>query len=171
MGAERNRRLVIVSGPRGWPTDLGHRISAELIALRGNTDPADMTLIHGAAGGFDTIAAHAAAELGWTVDPIRADWAGPCDTTCKRGCRRQGAHGSYCPRAGHRRNQAMVDRRPGAAVVGLMACIADRCHRPGIHWTHGTEDCAKRILTAGIPVRWVRAADGDLAVPTITGAA
>lgn len=78
-----------------------------------------------------------------------ADWDGPCAPwetgLCQPGHRRKSRFGSspdYCPTAGHRRNQTMVDTRPHSYVA-----ITDR----PIKKSRGTFDCAERARKAGIP--------------------
>ena len=80
------------------------------------------TLIHGDAKGADTLAAEIAAEQGWKVIAMPADW----DTHHKA--------------AGPIRNQQMVDMHPDLVVAFLM---------PN---SRGTRDCVERALKADIPV-------------------
>ncbi|MEU9014212.1 SLOG family protein [Streptomyces sp. NPDC048479] len=70
-----------------------------------------------------------------------ADWSGPCAPDCKPGHRRRGRRGDYCPTAGRRRNQLLVDRGPVLVVAAHHNNSA------------GTADCMRRAKKAGIPVR------------------
>jgi len=83
---------ILVTGSREW-TDW-NRVRYVLEAYKGQ----DVTLVHGAARGLDTIAAKVAKEFGWNVEPHPADW----DT-----------HGK---KAGALRNKQMVD-------LGADVCI------------------------------------------------
>lgn len=96
-------------------------------------------LVHGAAEGGDTIAAQWWTTGGLQVEPHPADWA-TCGPDCPPGHRKSNRRGEYCPTAGHRRNQAMVD-------LGADLCIA---MPRGV--SRGTYDCARRAYVAGIPV-------------------
>jgi hypothetical protein len=73
------------------------------------------------------------------TDPHPADWEGPCGTECRPGHRRPRRGTTYCPLAGHRRNQTMVDLKPVLVVAA---------HRDG---SRGTADCLRRAKKAGIP--------------------
>jgi hypothetical protein len=71
---------------------------------------------------------------------------GPCAADCQPGHRRRNRRGlEYCPLAGHRRNQQMVDEHPLLFVAAS--------HRN----SSGTADCARRARTAGIPVHTITA--------------
>jgi hypothetical protein len=77
-------------------------------------------LMHGCADGADTIGHEWAWRTGFLIREFPADWAGPCGPDCRPGHRRRNRRGAeYCPHAGHRRNQQMVDqptrRAPPAA--------------------------------------------------------
>lgn len=81
-------------------------------------------------------------------EPHPADWDGPCapwtDGMCQPGHRRPSRFGSspdYCPTAGHRRNQIMVDTRIDSYVA-----ITDR----PLEKSRGTWDCVQRAEKAGV---------------------
>lgn len=76
---------------------------------------------------------------------IEADWEGPCAATCRPGHRRTRRDGTeFCPTAGPRRNQVMVDHRP---LIALAFQVGE---------SSGTADCLRRLKDAGIPTRrWV----------------
>lgn len=84
---------ILVTGSRHWSDEL-----AVMIILLSLPASRDYTLVHGAAPGLDTIAASAAAALGWKVEAFPADW-------------------SLGRSAGPRRNQEMVD-------AGADLCLA-----------------------------------------------
>ncbi len=69
-----------------------------------------------------------------------ADWDGPCGPECRPGHRRRNRRSTeYCPLAGHRRNQQMVDEHP-VLFVGF-----------SYRRSSGTADCLRRARAAGIP--------------------
>lgn len=93
-------------------------------------------------------------KYGLPVEPHAANWMGPCGPECALGHRKQNRTGSYCPAAGYRRNQAMVDSGANLCLELRELCGKDRCWRtPKPHWSHGAEDCAERAEAAGI-VTW-----------------
>jgi len=102
-------------------------------------------VMEGTAPGADRMCgqwAKARFEQGVGHLPVKADWEGPCVNTCPPGHRKIRRDGTeYCPFAGHRRNQNMVDRRPLMAVAFQVGNST------------GTADCLRRLEAAGIPVR------------------
>lgn len=106
-------------------------------------DEGPHTLRHGDASGADTVFAEIAASWGWAVVACAADWSGPCRDACKPGHRRpRRGGGTYCPRAGHDRNQGMVDEGADCGVAALKAGARNA----------GTRDCIARMEAAGIDV-------------------
>ncbi|MEU5322912.1 SLOG family protein [Streptomyces sp. NPDC021056] len=98
-------------------------------------------LMQGCADGADTIGDQWAKRNGILVRERPADWEGPCGPECKPGHRRRNRRGiEYCPLAGHRRNQGMVDEGPAVFVAAQ------------VNGSTGTADCIRRAETAGIPV-------------------
>jgi hypothetical protein len=98
-------------------------------------------LLHGCADGADTIAGQWARRNGLLVRERPADWEGPCGPECPPGHRRRNRRGTeYCPLAGPRRNQRMVDEHPLLFVAA---------HHRG---SSGTADCIRRARAANIPV-------------------
>lgn len=149
---------VLVTGSRRWPDPRpmckAVDFAFDLVHLAA---PQGTRLIVGDADGVDT-ACIDLARRGWTVDgPHRPDW-----DLCTDGCPDDGgAHrrhrpprlgqdtGTYCPLAGHRRNQHMVNV---AAATPAPVCL-------GFHHgsSRGTTDCLNRAAAAGIPTwRWER---------------
>jgi hypothetical protein len=110
------RPRVLIAGSRTW-TD------AAAIAALLATLPPDTVIVHGAARGADTLAAHLAAARGFTVEAHPADWA------------REGRA------AGPRRNAAML-------ATGVTAVWAFRA--PGA--SPGTDDMMRQARAAGVPV-------------------
>lgn len=80
--------------------------------------PRGPTVVEGEATGVDSIARYVAqVRLGWPVVPMPAKWQ-----ECGPGCPPQPHHkknqsGLYCPMAGPRRNQQMLDSYPDAPVL------------------------------------------------------
>jgi len=115
---------IIVSGSR-WatPEQHGELIGAVLLAAC-HRDAG--VLAHGDAKGVDRIAAAVAGAIpGWQVKPVPARW-GECDLTVpedRGGCpdwphrKRRKDGRDYCPRAGWRRNQRLVELLPRADLV------------------------------------------------------
>ncbi|WP_329390098.1 hypothetical protein [Streptomyces sp. NBC_01716] len=102
-------------------------------------------VMEGTAPGADRMCGEwAEARLGDSIahTPVEADWEGPCADNCPpdhRKTRRDGT--DYCPWAGHRRNQNMVDRKPLLAMAFQVGNST------------GTADCLRRLSKAGIPAR------------------
>ena len=92
---------------------------------------------------------------GWPVDqePHPAHWNAPCGPDCRPGHRQQKDGRDWCPYAGHRRNQAMVD-------LGARACVG--FWRNG---SSGTRDCIRRAEAAHIPVLKITWQERELVTP------
>lgn len=104
---------ILVTGSRHF-ADLDVVRAALLDAAAGVEGP--HTLVQGGARGADTLAATVAQEFGWAVETHPADWPAPCVKSCIHGSRpARPDGGTYCPAAGYRRNQQMVEA--GADVV------------------------------------------------------
>jgi hypothetical protein len=138
--------MIQVTGSREVTSKDRPHLEAGLREVVGG-DPGPHTLRHGAAPGADCLFATIARGWGWTVLDRPADWDGPCRDTCRTGHRRPKKHGAgtYCPVAGHDRNQDMVDEGADYAVAAYK-----RGAKNG-----GTSDCVKRIRAAGIDVHRV----------------
>lgn len=142
-----NLALIGLTGSRRWPDprpledtlmDVWHD------ALELGYD--GISLIHGDADGADTIGDNWARRQRVPVRALPADWEGPCGPECQPGHRRRKRNGrTYCPLAGHRRNQRIVDERPVLMVAA---------HHNG---STGTADCVRRAEAAGIPVHRITA--------------
>ncbi|MEU5043239.1 SLOG family protein [Streptomyces griseorubiginosus] len=110
-------------------------------------------LMQGCAEGADTIGRDWAVHNGILVRDRAADWEGPCAPDCRPGHRRTRRGGAtFCPQAGHRRNQGMVDEQPVLFVAAPAYCTLPRCRSARPHYSHGTADCIRRAEAAGIPV-------------------
>lgn len=95
-------------------------------------------LVHGAASGADDLCAKWWTRMmGRPDEPHQADW-GHCGESCYHPVRTAPDGSNYCPAAGPRRNQQMVDS-------GLDLLVAF----PG---GRGTADMVLRAGSAGVPV-------------------
>lgn len=137
---------VLVTGSRTW--DDRQAVADALLdawhdATQVISEQVQFTVVHGdCPTGADAMAKQWAIENGVFHVAVPADWAAPCDATCTPEHRKVSSrHGDYCPLAGHRRNQLMVDM--GADLVLAF-------HRSN---SRGTADCIRRAKKAGIPVR------------------
>jgi hypothetical protein len=136
---------VLVTGSRSWAD--AQLLEVALLsawdeALQAGFD--GIVVVEGEAeAGADPMARQWAEARGITVDRVPADWPGPCGSDCRPGHRRlRRGGGEYCPTAGHRRNQVMVDRGASVALAFLVPELPCR----------GTRDCMRRAQLAGIPV-------------------
>ncbi|MGW0948465.1 SLOG family protein [Streptomyces sp. NPDC002623] len=140
--------LIGLTGSRLWPypqllEDTLLTVLHEALEIGYN----NAQLMHGCAEGVDTIGHEWAWRTGLLIREFPADWNGPCAPECPPGHRRRNRRGSeYCPLAGHRRNQRMVDERP---VLFVAASYRN---------SSGTADCLRRARAAGIP-DWTITAD------------
>lgn len=139
-------RRVLCCGSRSYSD--AQAIEARLEALRAECEEAGETLVvvHGdCPTGADAIAHRWAKRTdGVWVDPVPADWNGPCRRTCKPGHRRTRLGGStYCPAAGNYRNQRAIDEHgPFALALAFVDRPLVKCR--------GTADMVSRIDKAGI---------------------
>lgn len=104
-----------------------------------------ITVVHGAARGADTLTGRIATAWGLQVEehPVTDDdWRAPCQPACKPGHRRIGKDDrEYCPAAGNYRNQRMVN-------LSADICLGFPSRS---EWS-GTRDCMTRAAKAGIRV-------------------
>jgi hypothetical protein len=136
---------ILITGSRSWPDPqlLADTLMDAWHDATQNGHPG-IVIVHGGADGADTLARDWAEGHGLEHEQHDADWAGPCPGTCPHGHRKRRRDGtSYCPLAGHRRNQHMVD-------LGADLCIAFHHNN-----STGTADAIRRATAAGIPIRKV----------------
>lgn len=120
--ANRSARLrILVTGSRVWTDRLA--IRSALLEATAGTEPRNVTVVHGAARGADSLAADVARELGMRAEAHPADWA------------RHGKAG------GHIRNAEMV------------RCGAHLCLAWPLGESRGTRGAMKLAREAGILVR------------------
>jgi hypothetical protein len=125
---------ILITGSRDWPND--GSIEQALVELVRENGVQNYVVVHGAAKGADTIAAHAAWQLGMTVEAHPAQWQKHTDA-----CPDWHHDLPTCKMAGHRRNAEMVDARADTCL----AFIKDE--------SRGATACAALAEKAGIPVR------------------
>lgn len=131
---------VIVTGSRDL-TDTA-LVAEGLAYAQAMFSPRPIVVVHGGAGGADSLAHELAPTFGMTWERWPADWTGPCRPTCRAGHRRRRNDGAeYCPAAGGYRNQEMV----GAGAELLLAFPLGR--------STGTRDCVRRAEDARIPCK------------------
>lgn len=136
---------ILITGSRSWPDP---QVLADTLmdAWHDATQNGHqrIVIVHGGADGADTLARLWAEGHGLEHEQHDAPWASPCPAACSPGHRKKRARGGdYCPTAGHRRNQHMVDQ-------GADLCIAFHHNN-----STGTADAIRRATAAGIPVRTV----------------
>lgn len=136
--------LILVTGSRKWD-DVATIDNALTETWHDATQNGHcgITVMHGGAAGADSIAgawAQQRKDDGVGHDQHDADWA-TCADTCPPGHRKTRGDYSWCPLAGHRRNQEMVDAEP--SVVLAFQVVGST----------GTQDCIRRAEKAGLPVR------------------
>lgn len=112
---------ILVTGSRNWDRPLP--IAVALLVHSGGSE--DVTVVHGDAGGADSIAKNCAIAFGWKQEDHPAPWA------------------LYGKRAGFLRNQHMVD-------LGADLCLAFTRNN-----SRGTAHCALAAEQAGIPTIWI----------------
>lgn len=121
---------ILVTGSREWIDRKAiaaalDDVIAEFLPADGCWPDSDITLVHGAARGADTIADHIARERGWTREPwpvLPVDWD------------------RYGRSAGHRRNAVMVE-------AGADVCVAFP-----LGASRGTRGCMALAEKAGMQV-------------------
>ncbi len=131
-------RRVLVTGSRTWPSP--DQVAATLDDELAAGGP--FTLVHGRCNeGADYFADQwfaSRSPMPVRVDRHPADWP-RCAPDGEPGHRRANRRGGeYCPTAGHRRNQLMVDRG------------VERAHAFWHNGSPGTEHCVKALRAAGI---------------------
>lgn len=106
-------------------------------------------VIEGGAKGADRLLRRWAVDHGQPYRTVAANWP-VCDgPQCTPGHRKVNRRGeAYCPTAGHRRNQRMVDLAVEMRAAGCVAFLV-----AGLP-CDGTRDCADRAAAAGIPTRF-----------------
>ena len=137
------RMRILVTGSRSWKDfDAVGRALDEMARAARQSGYSGVTVVHGGAKGADTSAGVWAAtrkHIGWPVDhephPVTgSEW------------RTRGN------RAGHERNQRMVDAGADVCLAFVNPCESEKCRRPRPHGTHGTTDCINRCEAEGIRV-------------------
>lgn len=153
MSTPPNHARILITGSRAWaaPQLLADTLLNVWHDVR-QDGYSGILITHGTADGADQQADAWALENDVPRDPHPADWEGPCATECPPGHRRPRGGRDYCPMAGHRRNQHMVDLKPALCVAFVSPCSRPTCRKTQPHDSHGTADAIRRGDTAGIPV-------------------
>ncbi len=144
LTADRPTFDVLVTGSRNW-CDYA-LLSSELWSqyVFAFSLGKRLRVIHGNnPSGADAMAdrwAREHAAYGVLVEPVDADWDRECDDNCYHKPRVRADGTTYCPMAGHVRNQKMVDMRPNICLAFLTP------------EARGTRDCAARAERASIPL-------------------
>lgn len=132
---------ILVTGPRTWTDE--DKLYQELdlwFAFASVTGHTPVMYNGMAEYGVDWMAFKWAKRIaGYEVREFPADW------------RKWGPN-----LAGFYRNQEMVDAGPKMGIAFLKECELLHCRKPKPHWTHGTDDCRRRIVAAGIDLVEVR---------------
>ena len=153
--ARRSGDAVIVATASRTLTD-NHLLAIWRLMAEVTGGPGRHTLFEGGGRGGDMIIHRLAASIfGLEVVTAPADWYGPCQysgpircpTRAHRQARSRGER-TYCPAAGLRRNQLMVDRAAAlASETGREARCLAVFHR---RYTEGALDCRRRAERAGM---------------------
>lgn len=138
MSAPSHRIIITVSRRwRDWLTMQG-------VLRTLHTNMPDAVLVHGDCHRGDKDAARLWTKMGGATEAHPADWRNcdphRCDPTHRKVNK---YNGSYCPTAGFRRNQHMVD-------LGADVCVAFV-----VDSSSGAMDCATRAEGAGIHVQMI----------------
>lgn len=129
---------ILVTGSRDWDDQLA--VNSAIHEVTGG-NVGDLVIVHGhCPTGADYFADMLAWRLGVQPERHPADWSGACREECPPDHRRYRNGRTYCPKAGHYRNQDMVNL--GADVVLAFQRNGSR----------GTQDCIDRALAAGLKV-------------------
>jgi hypothetical protein len=136
---------VIVTGDRNWyAPELAEKVVNRLRLRFGR----GLVIVHCAATGIDQSFAEACAKLGVAQEPHPARWD---DLEAPEAVVRQDQGGrAYNANAGPVRNAAMV-----AAGAGMCVAFHRRLAR-----SHGTRDCVRCAIEAGIPTYLVESEEG-----------
>jgi len=118
---------ILVTGDRNWDDLVAIAFALEGLLEEFDIHPQDITLIHGAARGADTIAGLVGDELGMDVRPYPAKWS------------------YYGKAAGPIRNQEMLDENPDIELALVFHSNLDE--------SKGTRDMINRLEKAGIGYR------------------
>lgn len=145
---------VVVCGSRTFTDDAPVVCVLAGLLARTSAKGETLTVIEGAANGADALARTWAerwprGDQAVAHERYPADWAS-CAPECRPGHRRSGrSTDTYCPLAGHRRNQQMLDEgRPDLVVAFVDKPLAE---------SKGTADMVRRARKAGVPTYVVEA--------------
>lgn len=129
---------ILVTGDRNWEHALPIVDALEPILEEFDLAPREVTVIHGAAPGADTIASLIAEALGMNTDPHPAHWRHT--ENCSEGCRKMVGRA-----AGPIRNKEMLESNPDIDLA--------LAFHPDLSKSKGTANMVKLLENAGIEVR------------------
>ena len=133
-------RRILVTGSRTWVDT--EQINDTFLGLAEYWPSLDhWVVVHGAAGGVDTMARDWAIEHAVEHEPHPATWR---------------VDGVYRPSAGFDRNLEMVEAGADICIAWIDVCHKAECARQRHHGSHGAVHCATAALRSGIPVWWIR---------------
>lgn len=155
---------LLVCGPRSFTKPGSKEFIYDLVHTWKFLLGPDLVIIEGEANqGVDYLVSECCQRFGVQLAPYPADWAGPCDMAsgmCQDGHRRVNRGGlNYCPTAGLRRNQFMLDAGRPERAIAIVDKPLWRCR--------GTHDMMTRVKKAGLPHQQITAV-GCGRVPEIT---
>lgn len=151
--------LILVTGSRGYRDKAAIRRTLTGIVNDWGVPVDQVGLLQGGAGGADSGCKEVGEELGMLVQAMDTDWdtcrsdLAPPYPVCTPGHRKMHKSGlkTFCPAAGYRRNQDMVNRVVAFLERGGRRAVCAVFRSPGK--SNGTDDCVERATAAGIPLR------------------
>lgn len=144
--------VVLLTASQAWTNP--RPIREHLTRIRDEHPSEPLVLRHGGAKGGDTIGHWIGVKLGFKPNVHRPYWLGPCDPlVCPPAHRkRDRLDRLFCPMAGIRRNQRMVDLdpRPDEGIAFIK------------NGSPGASHCVRAMRAAGIPVSGPGITNGTL---------
>jgi hypothetical protein len=129
---------ILITISRNW--NKAYRCPYEVLRTMRRQHP-NAVLVHGNAMSGDRTLASFWRSLGGRTEKYPAQWK-ECAAECNPQHRRIGPNGEYCPTAGLRRNQQMVDTQPDLFVSFIW------------HNSPGATDCTERAEAAGLSIHY-----------------
>lgn len=133
---------VIVTGSRDWRDQAVISDVLDLIYQAAKDEGKRLIVAHGCAVGADMLAdgwVRRRKAAGWPVEAERkpANWK------------------KYGKRAGPIRNAELVRLGADACLVFLNPCADTKCHKQGIHGSHGATNTGELAESEGIKTSWI----------------
>jgi len=128
---------ILVTGARTFKNRLIVAEAFDFVSRFSAIHGGPVVVIHGGAGGADTLCEQEARSRGWHTAVVKALWS------------------SYGNSAGHIRNGVMTYLGAHEGCAFEMPCTKEDCPDPAPHITHGTANCLEEAVLAGIHMtRW-----------------